>query len=156
MLSRARAHAARALTPRARARAGNYVLASRAGDLVFLSGHLPQPADGPLVTGTLGGPHGLTPDEGYAAARLCGLSLLATLRAELGGDLDRVARVHKLVGFVACAEGFAAQPAVINGCSDLMGDVFGERGRHARSAVGTNALPLGVPVEIEAIFEVRD
>jgi enamine deaminase RidA (YjgF/YER057c/UK114 family) len=93
-------------------------------------------------------------EQAYSAAKLVGLSIIATLKKNLG-DLDKVKRVVKLVGFVNCVDGFASQPAVVNGCSDLMGEVFGERGIHARSAVGTNALPLNVPVEIEAIVEVE-
>ena len=88
-------------------------------------------------------------------SRLVALQLIATLKRELG-DLDRVKRVVKLVGFVNCVDGFKQQPQVINGASDLIGEVFGERGVHARSAVGVNALPLGIPVEIEAIVEIEN
>jgi enamine deaminase RidA (YjgF/YER057c/UK114 family) len=93
-------------------------------------------------------------EQGYDAAKLVGLNLLATLHHNLG-DLDRVKRVVKLFGLVNCVDGFAQQPAVVNGCSDLMVKVFGENGSHVRSAVGTNALPLNVAVEVEAIFELR-
>ena len=95
------------------------------------------------------------PSHRTLCRRLVGLQLIATLKRELG-DLDRVKRIVKLVGFVNCADGFTQQPAVINGASDLMGEVFGERGVHARSAVGVNALPLGIPVEIEAIVEIEE
>ncbi len=110
-----------------------------------------MPADGPLVTGKVG--KELSVEEGNKAAEYCALSILATLKAELG-DLDKIKRVVKVVGFVNCTDGFAQQPAVINGCSDLLGKVLGDKGKHARSAVGTNALPLNVPVEIECIVEV--
>jgi len=93
----------------------------------------------------------VTPEAANEAAKWCALNILATLKGELG-DLDKVKKIHKLVGFVNCVDGFAGQPAVVNGASDLIFDVFGEK--HARSAVGTNALPLNVPVEIEAIVEV--
>ena len=132
---------------------GNFVNFVRTGNLVFLSGHLPQPAQGDLIKGRVG--ENVTPDDAYLAAKYVGLNLLATLKHNLG-DLDRVKRVIKLVGFVASTNDFTLQPTVINGCSDLMVNVFGEKGRHARSAVGTNALPLGVPVEIEAIVEIYD
>ena len=128
----------------------NYVLLDK--NTVFLSGHLPQPADGPMLAGKVG--KDLTTEEAYQVAKLCGLNLCATLKHNLG-DLDRVKRIVKLTGFVNCIDGYTQQPAVINGCSDLMVEIFGpEKGAHARSAVGTNALPLGVPVEIEAIIEI--
>ncbi len=123
-----------------------------AGNLAYTSGHLPLAADGLLVTGRLGA--GLDQQAGYAAARLTGLSILATLRKELG-SLDRVRRVVKLFGLVQCTPEFTGQPAVINGCSELLAQVFGpEAGVGARSAVGTSALPLGAAVEIEAVFEI--
>ena len=98
----------------------------------------------------------LTQEEGHEAAKLVALQLLATISKECDGNLDKVKRVFKLTGFVNCVDGFTQQPAVINGASDLLGEVLGERGVHARSAVGTNALPLGIPVEIEAIVELED
>ena len=129
----------------------NYVLLNE--NTVFLSGHLPQPADGAMLVGKVG--KDFTTEEGYEAAKLCGLNLCSTLKLNLG-DLDRVKRIVKLTGFVNCVDGFGQQPAVINGCSDLMVQLFGPvKGAHARSAVGTNALPLGVPVEIEAIIEIE-
>lgn len=93
-------------------------------------------------------------EQGYDAAKLVGLNLLATLHHNLG-DLDRVKRVVKLFGLVNCEDGFTQQPAVVNGCSDLMVKVFAENGSHVRSAVGTNSLPLGVAVEVEAVFELH-
>lgn len=129
----------------------NYVLLDK--NTVFLSGHLPQPAEGAMLSGKVG--KDLTTEEAYQAAKLCGLNLCATLKHNLG-DLDKVKRIVKLTGFVNCIDGYTQQPAVINGCSDLMVEIFGpEKGAHARSAVGTNALPLGVPVEIEAIIEIN-
>lgn len=92
-------------------------------------------------------------EQGYDAAKIVGLNLCATLKGALG-DLDKVQRIVKLTGFVNCVDGFSQQPSVINDCSDLFLKVFGDKGHHTRSAVGTNALPLGVPVEIEAIVEI--
>ncbi|MBK6560621.1 RidA family protein [Candidatus Amarobacter glycogenicus] len=129
----------------------NYVSAVRTGNLVFLSGTGPYLPDGGLVTGKVGGE--LTVEQGYAAARWAMLALLANLQAELG-DLERVARVVKLLGMVNCTVDFTRQPEVINGASDLLVEVFGERGRHARSAVGMFALPRNIAVEIEMIVEV--
>jgi len=118
------------------------------------AGHLPVTSDGTLMTGKVGSE--LTTEQGYEAARNVGLNLLATLKNELGGDLDKVKRIVKLTAFVNCIDSFQSQPKVVNGCSELMGSVFGEAGVHARSAVGVNALPLNVPVEIEAIVEVKE
>lgn len=129
----------------------NYVSAVRTGNFIFLSGTGPYLPDGGLVTGKVGGE--LTVEQGYAAARWAMLALLANLQAELG-DLERVARVVKLLGMVNCTVDFTRQPEVINGASDLLVEVFGERGRHARSAVGMFALPRNIAVEIEMIVEV--
>jgi enamine deaminase RidA (YjgF/YER057c/UK114 family) len=140
--------------PRPPAPVANYVSSVRSGGLLFLAGHGPAlAADGTSPTGKLGG--GLSVDEGYEAARLVGINLLATAREALG-DLDRVARVVKLLCMVNCTPDFEQQPAVANGCSDLLVRVFGERGLHARSAVGMSSLPFGIPVEIEMIVEVKD
>lgn len=134
--------------------AGNYVQVVRSGNQLFLAGHLPQPAGGgALVTGKVG--KDLTVEQGYEAAKLVALNLIATLKRELG-DLDKVERIVKLVGFVNCTDGFAQQPQVVNGASDTLAEVFGDKGKHARSAVGTNALPLNVAVEIEAIVQFRE
>ena len=120
--------------------------------LAYLSGHLPLLSDGSLVCGCLG--DSLDTEAGYNAARQVGLAVLATLKAHCG-TLDRVRRLVKTVGFVNCTPGFQDQPAVINGFSELMRDVFGEEaGIAARSAVGAPTLPMGVAVEIEAIFEI--
>lgn len=137
--------------PPAPAPAANYVPFVRTGNQLFVSGQISIGADGHRITGKLGA--GLEVEEGAAAARRCGLALIAQAKAALG-DLDRVTRVVKLVGFVNSTADFADQPRVINGASDLMVEVFGEAGRHARSAVSAASLPLGVAVEIEAIFEV--
>ena len=129
----------------------NYVPFVQAGALVHISGQLSNDASGG-VKGTVGAD--VTPEQANAAARLCGVNLLAQIKAACGGDLDRVVRVVKLGGFVQAGPDFEAIPAVINGCSDLMVEVFGEAGRHARAAVSAAALPLGVAVEVEAVFEV--
>lgn len=135
---------------------GTYRNFVRVGNMAFLAGHLPQPAGGgPMVTGKVGpGPGQMTTEEGNKAAEYCALNILSTLKSNVS-NLDNV-RIVKLVGFVNCADEFTAQPSVINGCSDLLGKVFEEKGIHARSAVGTNALPLGVAVEIEAIVEIDE
>ncbi|MCX7890674.1 MAG: RidA family protein [Rhodobacteraceae bacterium] len=138
--------------PAAPAPAANYVPFVRSGALVFISGQISQGPDGP-ITGRLGA--GLDVAAGAAAARRCGLAILAQLRAACEGDLDRVVRAVKLTGFVNSTPDFTDQPKVVNGCSDLLVEVFGEAGRHSRSAVSAAALPLGVAVEVEAIFEIR-
>lgn len=130
-----------------------YVTFARAGSLVYTSGHGPQRPDGTLVIGKLGSD--LTVEDGTEAARLTAIGLMATLRAELG-SLDRIKRIVKVFGMVNCDPGFTDQPAVINGCSELLGEVFGETGRHARSAVGVASLPMGMAVEIEIIAEVNE
>lgn len=123
------------------------------GNLCYTSGHLPINVDGSLHTGCVG--NDADQDAGYAAAKQAGLAILATLKAELG-SLDRVARIIKLFGMVNCTPEFTAQPAVVNGCSELMRDIFGEQiGIGTRSAVGVSSLPLGVMVEIEAIVEIK-
>jgi enamine deaminase RidA (YjgF/YER057c/UK114 family) len=137
--------------PTAPAPAANYVPYVLSGNLLFISGQISQSLDG-LITGRLG--ESLSVAEGTLAARQCGLALLAQARAACGGDLDRVLRVVKLVGFVNSTPDFTDQPEVVNGCSNLMVEVFGEAGRHARAAVSAPSLPRGVAVEIDAVFEV--
>ena len=137
--------------PDAPAPAANYVPFVRTGNQIFVSGQVSSGPDG-FIKGKLGAD--MTAEEGAAAARRCGLALLAQARAAVG-DLDKVKRVVKLVGFVNSTADFTDQPKVVNGCSDLMVEVFGEAGRHARSAVSAASLPFGVAVEIEAIFEVE-
>jgi enamine deaminase RidA (YjgF/YER057c/UK114 family) len=129
----------------------NYVPAVRAGNLVFLSGHGPFNEDGSLITGKVGSE--LTAEQGYEAARRVAIGLLGSLKAEIG-DLEGVKRVVKLLGLVNCTSDFTDQPKVINGASDFFVEVFGARGKHARSAVGTNALPMNIAVEIEMIVEI--
>jgi len=131
----------------------NYVSAVRTGNLVFLSGQGPFRKDGTLITGKVGAD--LTLEEGYEAARRVALGLLGSLKAEIG-NLDKVRRVVKLLGMVNCTPDFVDQPKVINGASDLLVEVFSDAGKHARSAVGMNALPMNISVEIEMIVEVED
>lgn len=127
-----------------------YVPAVRSGSLVFTSGQLPM-VDGTLaVTGKVG--DAVSPEEAHALARTCALNALAAIDALVG--LDSVVRVVKVVGFVASAPDFTGQPAVVNGASDFLGEVFGATGAHARSAVGVAALPLDAPVEVELVVEV--
>jgi enamine deaminase RidA (YjgF/YER057c/UK114 family) len=133
--------------------AGMYVGAVRTGSLVFVSGAGPIRPDGTFVTGKVG--RDVELDAAKEAARLAGLQLLGVLRAELG-SLDRVARVVKTLGMVNCAPGFNRTPAVIDGCSELLIEVFGEAGRGARSAVGMAELPFDIAVEIELVVEVTD
>lgn len=138
--------------PAAPTPAANYVPFVVSGTMLYVSGQISQD-EGGLIKGRLGAD--MDVEAGAAAARRCALSLLAQARAACGGDLDRVARVVKLVGFVNSTPEFTDQPKVINGASDLMVAVFGDAGRHARSAVSAASLPLGVAVEIEAILELR-
>ena len=130
--------------------AANYVNAVRTGNLVFTSGTVPTTAEGDVPKGKVGAD--VTTEEAVEHARSVGLNLLAILKQEIG-DLDRARRVVRLLGMVNAAPDFLEQSKVINGCSDLLADVFGEK--HARSAVGVGSLPFGITVEIEAIFEVE-
>jgi len=132
---------------------GNYVHAKRVGNLLYLSGKgPPNGADGRMPRGKLGA--GMSIDEGYQHARQVGLVLIAAIKEAVGGDLDR-AEIIKVLGMVNAAPDFEDHPKVINGCSDLFVEVFGELGRHARSAVGMSSLPGSIPVEIEVIVAVR-
>ena len=130
----------------------NYVKAVRTGNLIYLAGHGPVKADGSWVTGKVG--RELTIEQGYDAAKLTAVGLISTLKAELG-DLNKVKRIVKVLGMVNCHSDFVDHPKVINGCSDLLVAVFGEKGKHARSAVGMNSLPFNTSVEIEIIVEVE-
>jgi enamine deaminase RidA (YjgF/YER057c/UK114 family) len=133
---------------------GNYVHAKRVGNLLYLSGKgPPEGADGRMPKGKLGA--GMSIEEGYRHARQVGLVLIAAIRDALDGELDRVEDVVKVLSMVNAAPDFEDHPKVVNGCSDLFVEVFGERGRHARSAVGMSSLPGGIPVEIEVIVSVR-
>ena len=129
-----------------------YVNAVQAGNLLYLSGKGPLSVDGKRPSGKLG--RDFTIEQGYEHARTTGLDLIAVMKAELG-SLERVKRIVKVLGMVNCMPDFTDPPKVINGASDLFVQVFGERGRHARSAVGLNSLPMGIPVEIEVIVEVE-
>ncbi|MEJ7819624.1 MAG: RidA family protein [Rubrobacteraceae bacterium] len=131
--------------------AGSYVPATKSGSLVFTAGQLPF-EDGQLrITGKVGAD--VTPEQAQDAARICALNALAAA-ASIADGLDNIARIVKVTGFVASAEGFTGQPGVINGASDLLGEVFGNAGLHSRSAVGVAELPLGSPVEVEMILEL--
>jgi enamine deaminase RidA (YjgF/YER057c/UK114 family) len=136
--------------PQAAAPAANYVPWVISGNQVFVSGQLPMEPGKIAVAGRLG--DNVSLEDGQRAARLCAINILAQAKAALG-DLDRVTRIVRLGGFVASADRFTDQPKVVNGASDLMVEVFGDAGRHARAAVGVNTLPLGVAVEIDAIIE---
>ena len=138
--------------PAAAAPKGLYRPVVVVGNLAYTSGHLPVTPDGQLVTGRVG--DDLDVERGQKAAALAGLGILATLKAELG-SLDRVVRLVKLLGLVNCTPDFTQQPAVINGASDVLGEIFGDAGVHARSAVGVSELPLDAPVEVELIVEVE-
>ncbi|GLK55599.1 enamine deaminase RidA (YjgF/YER057c/UK114 family) [Methylopila capsulata] len=131
--------------------AANYVPAVLSGSYLYVSGQLPIDANGLTLKGTLGA--GVSIEDAQEAAKLCAINILAQARAVLG-DLDRVVRVVKLVGFVASTADFGDQPKVVNGASDFMVAALGDKGRHARSAVGVAALPFGAAVEVEAIIEI--
>jgi enamine deaminase RidA (YjgF/YER057c/UK114 family) len=139
--------------PAVRPPVANYVPAVRTGNLLFVSGHGPAALPGVKIAGRVGAE--LTQEEGYQAARAVCLQLLATVRNTLG-SLNKVRRVVKVLGLVNSDPHFFNQPAVMNGCSDLLVEIFGERGRHARSALGTSVLPNNIPVEIELVLEVED
>lgn len=131
----------------------SYVPYVRTGDLVFVSGQVTIGPKGLEYVGIVG--KDFTTDEGKAAARLCAVNLIAQARAACGGDLDRVKRVVKLLGFVNATADFKDHPKVINGASDLMVEIFGDKGRHARSAVAAPSLPFGISTEVEAIIEIE-
>lgn len=131
----------------------NYVNAVRTGDLVFMAGKGPTRSDGSRITGKVG--EDLSVEEGYEASKLVAEAQLAALKAEIG-DLNKVVKIVKVVGMVNCTSDFENQPEVINGFSDTMVKVFGERGKHARAAVGMGSLPRNITVEIEMIVEVQD
>lgn len=129
----------------------NYVPYAVVGNLLFISGQISKAADGTIATGLLG--RDVTVEDGQAAARLCALNILAQAKAALG-DLDRVAQVMRLTGFVAATADFADHPKVVNGASDLMVEVLGDKGRHTRAAVGVASLPMASAVEIDAIIAI--
>lgn len=138
--------------PDAPAPAANYVPFVQIGDLVYVSGQISNGPDG-LITGKLG--DDMDVEAGAAAAKACAISLLAQVKAACGGDMDRLARVVKLTGFVNSTADFTEQPKVVNGASDFLVEALGDIGRHSRSAVSAASLPLGVAVEIEGIFQIR-
>jgi len=131
----------------------NFVKTVRVGNLVFTSGHGPEKPDGSRVIGKVGAD--LTLEQGQEAARFAGIALLSSLKAEIG-DLNKIKRIVKVLGMVNCVDGYTDQPKVMNAFSDLMVSVFGEKGKHARSSVGMNALPRNMALEIEMIVEVED
>ena len=137
--------------PAAPAPAANYVPYTIAGDLVFISGQISADENG-FITGKLG--DDMSVEDGQKAARRCALALIAQLREATGGDLDRLVQVIRLGGFVNSTADFTDHPKVVNGASDLMGEVFAEKGVHARAAVGCSSLPLGVAVEVEGVFRI--
>ncbi|MEK0085920.1 RidA family protein [Benzoatithermus flavus] len=135
------------------AAAANYVPVRRSENLLVVSGQLPMEGGQVRYKGKLGG--GVSLEEGQAAARLCAINILAQVKAHCGGDLDRIVSCVRLGGFVACTPDFTDHPKVVNGASDLMVEVLGEAGRHARAAVGVPSLPFDASVEVEAMFELR-
>ncbi|WP_375687329.1 RidA family protein [Pseudooceanicola sp. LIPI14-2-Ac024] len=139
--------------PEANAPAANYVPFVKVGDTLYVSGQISM-KDGKMITGKVGAD--LSVDEGAAAARTCALSLLSQVKAACGGDLSKLKRVVKLTGFVNSTPEFGDQPKVINGASDFLVEALGDIGRHARSAVSAGALPFGVAVEIEGIFQIAE
>lgn len=138
--------------PETGAPVANYVNAVRTGKLIFLAGKGPRQPDGKYVTGQVG--RELTVQQGYEAAKLTAINQLAALKAEIG-DLSKVKRIVKVLGMVNSGDGFTQHPQVVNGFSDLMVAVFGDKGKHARSAVGMSSLPLGMCVEVEMIVEIK-
>ena len=139
--------------PDAPAPAANYVPYVQTGNLLFISGQVPMVNGAIEVTGKVGAD--VSVETAQQQARICAINILAQINAATGGDLSQVKQVVKLGGFVACADDFTNQPEIINGASDLMADLFGSAGQHARFAVGTNALPRGVCVEIDAVVELH-
>ena len=139
--------------PEAKAPAGNYVATKITGKLLYISGQISIDDKGELIKGKVG--KDLDTDKAYQAAKRCGLSIVTQAKSACGGDLSKIKSCIKLTGFVNSTETFIEQPRVINGASDLMASIFGEAGMHTRAAVSTNSLPLGVAVEVDAIFELN-
>ena len=139
--------------PEAKAPVGSYVATKIVQNLLFISGQISTSENGELIKGKVG--KELTLEEGYKAAERCGLSIVAQVKKACSGDLSRVKSCVKLTGYVNSTEDFIEQPKVINGASDLITSIFGEMGMHTRAAVSTNSLPLGVSVEVDAIFELN-
>jgi enamine deaminase RidA (YjgF/YER057c/UK114 family) len=141
------------LLPEAKAPVGSYVATRITGKLLFISGQISIADNGDLIKGKLG--KDLKTEEGYVAAKRCGLSIVSQIKKACDGDLSKIKSCIKLTGFVNSTENFTEQPKVINGASDLIVSIFGEAGMHTRAAVSTNSLPLGVSVEVDAIFELN-
>ena len=139
--------------PEAKAPVGSYVATKITGNLLFISGQISMTDNGELIKGKLG--KDLKTDDGYQAAKRCGLSIISQVKKACGGDLSKVKSCIKLTGFVNSTEDFTEQPKVINGASDIIASIFGDAGTHTRAAVSTNNLPLGVSVEVDAIFELN-
>ena len=139
--------------PEAKAPVGSYVASKVCGNMLFISGQISISANGELIKGKLG--QELKTDEGYEAAKRCGLSIISQVKKACNGDLSKIKSCVKLTGFVNSTKDFIEQPKVINGASDLIASVFGDSGMHTRAAVSTNSLPLGVSVEVDAIFELN-
>ena len=139
--------------PDAKSPVGSYVATKISGNLLFVSGQISISQEGELIKGKVG--KDLTTKDGYEAAKRCGLNIVAQVKNACGGDLSKVKSCIKLTGFVNSTENFIEQPKVINGASDLIVSVFGDAGMHTRAAVSTNSLPLGVSVEVDAIFELN-
>jgi enamine deaminase RidA (YjgF/YER057c/UK114 family) len=139
--------------PEAKAPVGNYVATKKVGNLLYISGQVSINSNGELIKGKVG--KDLTTDEAYKAAERCGISIIAQVKNACDGDLSRVKSCIKLTGFVNSTNDYTDQPKVINGASDLIASIFGEAGMHTRAAVSTNSLPLGVSVEVDAIFELN-
>tara|TARA_B100000767_G_scaffold252422_1_gene256171 strand:- start:150 stop:611 length:462 start_codon:yes stop_codon:yes gene_type:complete len=139
--------------PDAKAPVGSYVASKVTGKMLFISGQISIAANGDLIKGKLG--RELKTEDGYDAAKRCGLSIVSQVKKACSGDLSKIKSCVKLTGFVNSTEDFIEQPKVINGASDLIASIFGEAGMHTRAAVSTNSLPLGVSVEVDAIFELN-
>ena len=139
--------------PKAKPPVGSYVATKISGNLLFISGQISIDGNGQLIKGKIG--KDLSVEEGYKAAERCGLSIISQAKVACNGDLSKIKSCVKLTGFVNSTDNFTEQPKVINGASDLIASVFGEAGMHTRAAVSTNSLPLGVSVEVDAIFELN-
>ena len=139
--------------PEAKAPAGNYVATKITGKMLFVSGQISIDENGELIKGKVG--KELDTEAGYNAAKRCALSIVAQVKKTCDNDLSKIKSCVKLTGFVNSTEDFTEQPKVINGASDLIASIFGEAGMHTRAAVSTNSLPLGVSVEVDAIFELK-
>ncbi len=139
--------------PEAKPPVGSYVATKIIGNLLYISGQISISEDGELIKGKVG--KDLSVDDGYKAAERCGLSIISQAKVACHGDLSKIKSCIKLTGFVNSTDNFTDQPKVINGASDLIASIFGEAGMHTRAAVSTNSLPLGVSVEVDAIFELN-